>query len=85
MAKLFVFTSHAQQVIRERGIELEWIERVIRSPQRVEKDKSDARLSHHLGKIAERNSRVLHVVLDCDASPIRVITAYFDRNLRNKL
>ena len=85
MNKTFVLTNHAQQVTQERRIDVEWIEGVIRSPQRVERDKTDANLSHYLGKIPERGGRVLRVVLNSKATPKRVVTAYFDRSLRSKL
>lgn len=85
MNKVFVLTNHAKQVIQERRIDVEWIEGVIRSPQRVARDKTDASLSHYLGKIPERGGKMLRVVLNCKVTPIRVVTAYFDRSLRSKL
>ena len=85
MDKHFILTNHAKQVIRERGIQVKWVAKVIRYPNKIERDKVDVKLLHHLGKIPERGSRALRVVLNCGVSPMRVVTAYFDRNLRHKL
>lgn len=35
MDKPFVLINHAQQVVRERGIQIEWIERVIAPRSRL--------------------------------------------------
>ena len=85
MDRAWALTKHAERVIRERGVELEWIERAISSPQRVEKDRADIALKHHLITVPEHGGRVLRVVVNRAVSPARVITAYFDRNMRRKL
>ena len=81
----FALTVHAGTVLRERSIELAWVERVLLNPQTLEADKYDARLRHALGRISERGDRVLRVVYNPGQQPWAVITAYFDRKQRGKV
>lgn len=78
----FETTSHARVVLAERRIDLAWVSRVLASPARTEPDRYDPSLRHALGPIDERDRRILRVVYDPDARPIRVITAFFDRRER---
>jgi hypothetical protein len=84
MAK-FTLSAHAQTVIAERGIHLDWIERVLASPEWVEQGKNDPVLRHAIGRISEHGNRVLRVVYNGSVEPVRVVTVYFDRTLRGKL
>ena len=77
-------TTHAKQAILERGISMEWIERVFAHPQKIEMDKSDGDLRHHLGKITEFGDRVLRVIFNHAVKHPRIVLC-FDRNLRIKL
>jgi hypothetical protein len=78
-------TQHAKDVLEEREIPVEWLERVLNSPQRIEPDPADAELEHSLGRIAEFGNRVLRVVVNKTVRPVMVITVYFDRTMRNRL
>jgi len=78
-------TAHAATVIAEREIDRAWVERVLTTPERTEVDRFDASLSHALGRIEERDQRVLRVVYNASVNPPRVVTAYFDRRQRGKL
>ena len=69
----------------ERKIPLDWLERVLREPKRVEPDAEDAELQHRLGIIEEYGGRVLRVIIKKDTNPVMVITAYFDRAMRDRL
>lgn len=80
----YELTAHAAAVIAERGIESAWVERVLRAAERVHADRSDPTLTHALGRIEERDQRVLRVVYNASASPPRVVTAYFDRRQRGE-
>lgn len=80
----FTLTAHAATVISERGIDIEWIERVLLEPARMEPDRNDPSLAHALAPIAERGDRVLRVVYNPSDNPLRVVTAYFDRRQRGK-
>ncbi len=82
----YELTTHAKESLEKRSnIRLEWLERVISSPQLVQADSTDAELEHRIGKIEEFEGRVLRVIVNPNVDPTRVITAFFDRNMRNKL
>lgn len=81
----YKFSQHAQDVIRERDIPEAWIERVLNDPLKCEEDPADEELEHRFGRIDEYGNRVLHVVINKRADPVRVVTAYFDRKMRDKL
>lgn len=80
----FDLTAHAATVIARRGIDPEWVGRVLSAPERVEQHASDPALRHALARIAERGDRVLRVVYNASVNPPRVVTAYFDRRQRGK-
>jgi uncharacterized protein DUF4258 len=81
----FTLSAHAEVVMAERAIILEWVGRVLRNPERMEDDKSDPLLRHALGRIPEHGNRVLRVVYNGSVEAVRVVTVYFDRALRNEL
>lgn len=80
----YKLTIHAATVIAERAIEAAWIERVLSRPEQTEVDRWDPSLTHAVGRIAERDHRVLRVVYNASVHPPRVVTAYFDRRQRGK-
>ena len=80
----FALTGHAAEVIAQRGIPLEWVERVLKEPQKVEPDAEDPALRHALARIPEHGDRVLRVIYNASAEPWSVVTAYFDRSQRGK-
>ena len=55
------------------------------NPQLIETDPMDSELEHRLRKIDEFDNRVLRVIINPKNDPIRVITLFFDRGMRNKL
>jgi hypothetical protein len=81
----FLLTDHASEVLRERGISVEWVRRVLTHPHLRLPDAEDPDLLHALAPIAEREDRVLRVVYNEKIDPWRVITAYFDRAWRGML
>jgi len=80
----YELTLHAETVLAERAIDVAWVERVLVTPQRIEVDEADPLLMHAIGRILERDDRVLRVVYNPSVDPIRVVTAYFDRRERGK-
>jgi hypothetical protein len=78
-------TAHAAISIAERGLDLTWIERVLRHPERTEADRDDPSLRHALVRIAERDDRVLRVVYNETVTPWRIVTVYFDRQQWHRL
>lgn len=77
-------SAHARNVILEREIETTWVVRVLRQPERTEADPHDPALTHALGRIAERDHRVLRVVYNPTVNPPRIVTVYFDRRQRGR-
>ncbi len=80
----YELTDHAAGVIAERDIDVTWVVRVLAKPDRTEADRSDAALTHALGRIAERDGRILRVVYNGLVNPPRIVTVYFDRRQRGK-
>ena len=80
---VFKLTLHAKQMIEEREISMKWIEQALDSPNKVEQDKKDRDLKHYLRRIVENNDKILRVVINNKADPIKVIMAYFDRTIRD--
>lgn len=71
-------SAHAATVLRERGIDMDWVRRAI-----VEPDQSETRddgSEHFLKVIPERGGRVLRVVADQVTK--RIITVFFDRRMK---
>ena len=58
----FDLSAHAKIVIAERSIELEWLERVLAKPEKIEADRDDPELEHAWGRIPEHGDTVLRVV-----------------------
>jgi len=79
-------TKHAQESLAKRSnIRLEWLQQVLEKPQKIESDAIDPELEHRLGRIDEYEGRVLRVIVQTAVTPLRIVTAYFDRTMRNKL
>lgn len=76
----FELTTHARHVAREREIALDWIERALDHPDRVETPPDGT--THYLRSIDEFEGRMLRVVVNAVASPLRVVTVFFDRRER---
>lgn len=81
----YAFSAHAEVAIENRGIKKKWIFETIANPQVTEKDADDPEICHFLMKILENDGRVLRVVLNYTSDPQKVVTAFFDRGMRNKL
>jgi hypothetical protein len=81
----FTLSAHAEAVIESRSIPMEWVERVFSGPDKTEPDRDDPELTHALKRIPEHGDRVLRVVYNESANPVRIVTVYFDRTMRNKL
>ena len=73
---------HFKDMLRERDIKREWIERAEREPDHVEDYNDGTR--HFIKCIPENENRWLRVVVNISSSPQRRVTAFFDRNLRRK-
>lgn len=76
----FKLSKHTQDMLKERDISDEWVWQTINNPdwENVGADKN----VHYFKSIAEREARVLHVVVNPHVSPKKVVTVFFDRKAR---
>ncbi len=72
--------GHFVDMLKERGIEREWVDRTIRAPDRTEEHDDGTR--HFMLQIPEYGNRWLRVVVNVVTQPERRVTAFFDRRLR---
>lgn len=80
----YSLTEHARDALVKRQIPLEWLGRALVAPCRREPDRVDEALEHRLAAIPEFGNRILRVIVNVQANPERVITAYFDRRARGE-
>ena len=78
----FDYSDHAAEMLREREIAPEWVERAILAPDEMEADpKHDDRMRAYK-TLPERDGRVLRVVYVRRGEAYRVITLFLDRSRR---
>jgi len=77
------FTSHAKDMLIERGIVEEWVWRTVNAPDRKRRHPDDDNM-HYTKMLGETQGRVLHVIVNDHYQPNRIVTVFFDRRLRNK-
>ena len=75
------FSAHAKGMLKERKIFEEWVWRTINTPDRKRRRADDGNM-HYSKAIKEREGKVLHVVINQDVQPFRIVTLFFDRRLR---
>ena len=78
-------TQHARDVIDERQISLDWLERVLANPSLIEASTTDPELESRFAKIPEFGDRVLRVVVNTRVVPERIVSVYFDRKMKENL
>lgn len=78
----FELSVHAKEMLAERNILEEWIWRTVNTPTRKRMGE-DGNL-HFIKAIKERGGRVLHVVVNPNSEPRRIVTVFFDRRLSKK-
>ncbi len=79
------YSAHARDAIIEREIDPDWVMRTVEKPARTEPDREDPELTHFLARIPENGNRVLRVVVNEKVTPPIIVSAFFDRRLKNKL
>ena len=79
MTHSLTFTGHARAMLRERGIDRGWVERVVQTPEWTKPDPADPTVTRAFGRIAEHGGRTLRVVHIDDGMGRRIITVFFDR------
>lgn len=82
----YIWTNHARKRLTERGeIQESWVIDCIENPERSEFIIDDSgEKYHYFKKISEFDNRVLEVITS-NSTPKRIITIYFNRNMRKKL
>ncbi len=81
----FELTKHAQKALGEREIPAEWMERTLSAPELVLPDPDDATMERRFRRIPEFGNRVLRVAVNTAVEPNRVVTVFFDRQMKGKL
>ena len=79
------FTRHAVDAMAERMIPEEWVQRVVAKPALRISDPVDPEVERFFRGIPEHNNRVLRVAVNTHVAPWRVVSVFFDRNMRGKL
>lgn len=80
-----IFSAHATEVMRERGIQPEWVLLTLQQPALQSADPHDSDVERFFRPIAEREDRVLRVVVNTTVTPWRVVSVFFDRGMRGQL
>ena len=75
-------TRHTADMLAERGIEHQWVDRTVHEPDSIEPDPERGNVFRAFRSIPERQGRVLRVVYALSGNQIRVITAFFNRARR---
>ncbi|MFH1037479.1 MAG: DUF4258 domain-containing protein [PVC group bacterium] len=73
---------HFDDMLNERGIKREWVDRSMDDPDRMEDHDDGTR--HFIKRIPEFGGRHLRVIVNVMATPEKRVTAFFDRRLRRK-
>lgn len=81
----YELTQHARDVIEERQISIDWLERVLANPVLIQASTTDPELESRFAKITEFGDRVLRVVVNTQVVPERVVSVYFDRKMKGDL
>ncbi|MEW5988251.1 MAG: DUF4258 domain-containing protein [Chloroflexota bacterium] len=83
MADILDLSAHARVMLAERGILEEWVWRTVQTPDSKKRQVSDNNM-HYTKAIRERQGRVLHVVVNTNVWPNRIVTVFFDRRLAKR-
>lgn len=75
-------SNHFVDMLEERGIRREWIDRVIQEPEKVEKHEDGT--THFIKRISEFDNRWLRVIVNTRGKSELRVTAFFDRRLRRQ-
>ena len=80
----YQLTQHAQKVLAERGIDIEWMEQTLNGPQWTEPDPGDPQVTRYFRVIPEFDGRVLRVAVNATFEPVRVVSVFFDRTRKGR-
>ena len=80
-----VWSQHALKVLAERDIPLAWVERTLAAPELTLPDPTDAAVERFFRRIPEYGDRVLRVAVNTTVEPHRVVSVFFDRQMKGRL
>ncbi|WP_206453199.1 DUF4258 domain-containing protein [Aurantimonas marina] len=80
--KRLEYSRHAVEALRERELDVTWIERTIREAEWTIPDPRREGVERRFLRIPEHGNRVLRVALVESPDKIRILTAFFDRRAR---
>ena len=66
-------------------IPAEWVQRVVAEPTSRVPDPNDPEVERFFRRIPEKDNRILRVAVNTNVAPWRVVSVFFDRNMRGKL
>jgi hypothetical protein len=75
-------SGHFEDMLEERGIARDWVQRTINLSDETEEHDDDT--CHYLKRIPEFGNRWLRVIVNVNRQPKKGVTAFFDRRLRRK-
>ncbi|MDZ7728652.1 MAG: DUF4258 domain-containing protein [Dehalococcoidia bacterium] len=75
----YEFSEHAHDMLTEREILADWLERTLEDPATIEAHEDGT--THFLRAIPEHEGRVLRVVTNQAEHPKRIVTLFFDCRL----
>ncbi|MBU1626149.1 DUF4258 domain-containing protein [bacterium] len=78
----FVLTTHAREMLKQRNILEEWVLRTVFNPDWENIGQDDN--THYFKEIIEFENRVLHVIMNPNVRPKKVVTVFFDRKARRQ-
>ena len=79
------YTKHARHVMGERLIPVEWVELAVAEPALRRTDPNDPQVERFFRPIPQHGGRALRVAVNTSVVPWRVVSVFFDRNMRGKL
>ena len=80
-----ILTAHAREVMAEREIPVDWLQRTVDAPALRNRDPYDEEVERFYLPIVELGNRVLPVAVNVTSDPWRVVSAFFDRSMRGEL
>ena len=78
------YGPHALDILAERGVTQEWVERIITAPDSTDPDPKHPDRIRAYRAMPERDGRVLREIYVPTTGGARVVTAFFDRAYRRR-
>ena len=78
----FELSSHARDMLTERGISEEWLWQTIESFD-IQERGADGNL-HYMKSIRAKEDRILRVIVNDRVTPYKIVTVFFDRRMSRR-